>query len=85
MLACLPAGGVEPSDEVIVAAATMAAIAIVVLQARGGAGVHRPGFETFTIGAADVRPKVTGFTRAAIPIAVFGLPADFDAIGAIRP
>ena len=83
MLACLLAAGVGPGDEVIVPTVTMAATAFVVLQCGAVPVFADCDPDTFTIDPADVRRKVTEFTRAVIPVTVFGLPADFDAIGAV--
>ena len=83
LLACLLAAGVGPGDEVIVPTVTMAATAFVVLQCGAVPVFADSDPDTFTIDPADVRRKVTGLTRAVIPVSLFGLPADFDAIGAI--
>ena len=83
MLACLLAAGVGPGDEVIVPTVTMAATAFVVLQCGAVPVFADCDPDTFTIDPGDVRRKVTELTRAVIPVTVFGLPADFDAIGAI--
>jgi len=83
LLACLLAAGVGPGDEVIVPTVTMAATAFVVLQCGAVPVFADCDPDTFTIDPADARRKVTEYTRAIMPVTIFGLPADFDAIGAI--
>jgi perosamine synthetase len=79
----LVAAGVGPGDEVIVPPLTMAATSLAVLHA--GA---RPVFadvddETFNIDPASIRERVTPRTRAIMPVALYGLAPDMDAIMAI--
>ncbi len=80
MLACLLAAGVGPGDEVIVPACTMAATAFTVVQCGAVPVFADSDPRTFTLDPADVERKVSEFTRAIIPVCVFGLPVDFDAI-----
>jgi perosamine synthetase len=80
MLACLLAAGVGPGDEVIVPTCTMAATAFVVVQCGAVPVFADSDPRTFTIDPADVKRKIGEFTRAIIPVSVFGLPVDFDAI-----
>jgi dTDP-4-amino-4,6-dideoxygalactose transaminase len=76
----LTAAGVGPGDEVLVPAFTWIATANVVLYC--GA---RPVFAdvdpaTFNIDADQLRARVTPRTRAAIPVHLFGLCADMEAV-----
>jgi perosamine synthetase len=83
MLSCLLAAGVGPGDEVIVPAATMAATGMVVVQAGAVPVFADCDPRTFNINPADVARKITEHTRAIIPVSLFGLPADFDALQAL--
>jgi perosamine synthetase len=86
MLSCLLAAGVGPGDEVIVPAATMASTAMVVVQAGAVPVFADCDPRTFNMAPADVARKITEHTRAIIPVSLFGLPADFDALLALaRP
>jgi len=80
MLSCLLAAGVGPGDEVIVPTATMASTAIVVVQAGAVPVFADCDPRTFNIDPADVERKITEHTRAIIPVSLFGLPPDFDAL-----
>jgi perosamine synthetase len=83
MLSCLLAAGVGPGDEVIVPTATMASTAMVVVQAGAVPVFADCDPRTFCIDPADVERKITEFTRAIIPVSLFGLPADFDPLLAL--
>ena len=81
----LVAAGVGPGDEVIVPAFTWVATANVVEHV--GA---RPVFvdvraDTYNIDTDQVRQAVTDRTKAAIPVHLFGLCADMDALRAALP
>ncbi len=80
MLSCLLAAGVGPGDEVIVPTLTMAATAFVVVQCGAVPVFADSDPRTFNIDPAVVERKITEFTRAIIPVSVFGLPADFEAL-----
>jgi len=80
MLSCLLAAGVGPGDEVIVPTCTMAATAFVVVQCGAVPVFADSDPDTFTIDPTDVERKITEFTKAIIPVSVFGLPPDFDAL-----
>ena len=83
LLSCLLAAGVGPGDEVIVPTCTMAATAFVVLQCGAVPVFCDSDPDTFTIDPADIERKITEYTRAIIPVSVFGLAPDFDAIMAL--
>lgn len=80
LLSCLLAAGVGPGDEVIVPAATMAATAFTVIQCGAVPVFADSDRRTFNMHPDDVERKITAFTRAIIPVHLFGLPADLDAI-----
>lgn len=80
---CLAAMGIKKGDEVIVPPLTMAATAfapILVGATPVFADVDR---ETFTIDPHKIKEKITERTKAIIPVALYGLPADMDAINEI--
>ena len=83
LLACLLAVGIGPGEEVIVPACTMAATAFVVIQCGAVPVFADSDPHTFNMDPDDVARKITEFTRAIIPVSVFGLPADFDALIAL--
>ena len=83
MLSCLLAAGVGPGDEVIVPTSTMAATAFVVIQAGAVPVFADSDPRTFNIDPADIERKITPFTKAIIPVHLFGLPADMDPIMAL--
>jgi len=75
--------GVNPGDEVIVPPITFAAPAFAVLQ-QGAVPVFADvDPETFNIDPEDIKKKITDKTKAIIPVALYGLPCDMDAIMAI--
>jgi len=80
MLSCLVAAGIGPGDEVIVPTSTMAATAFAVLQCGAVPVFADSDPATYNIAPADVERKITEFTKAIIPVCLFGLPVDFDAI-----
>ena len=83
MLSCLLAAGVGPGDEVIVPTLTMAATAFVVIQCGAVPVSVDSDPRTFNMDPTDVERRMTEYTRAIIPVSLFGLPADFDAIMAL--
>lgn len=80
MLSCLLAAGIGPGDEVIVPTCTMAATAFVVIQCGAVPVFADSDPDTYNIDPADIQRKITEYTKAIIPVSVFGLPADFDPI-----
>ena len=83
LLLGLLGAGVRPGDEVITTPFTFVATAEVIVHA--GA---RPVFvdideATFNLDPAQIEARITGRTRAIIPVHLYGLPCDMDAIGRI--
>jgi perosamine synthetase len=83
MLSCLLAAGVGPGDEVIVPTFTMAATAFAVIQCGAVPVFADSDPRMFNIDPADVERRITPFTKAIMPVHLFGLPADMDAIMAL--
>ena len=83
LLSCLLAAGVGPGDEVIVPTLTMAATAFVVIQCGAVPVFADSDPDTFNIDPADVERKITPFTKAIIPVSIFGLAPDFDPLLAL--
>jgi len=81
----LAALGVGPGDEVIVPAFTWVATANVVLYCGATPVFVDVDPRTFNMNPADVVAKVTERTKAVIPVHLFGLCADIDAIRAVLP
>ena len=81
--AALAAVGVTPGDEVIVPPLTMASTALAVLH-QGATPVFADiDPETFTLDPAKIRERITPRTKAIMPVALYGLSPDLDAIMAI--
>ena len=81
----LEAMGVGPGDEVIIPAFTWVATANVVLYCGATPVFCDVDIETFNIKASEISAKVTDKTKAIIPVHLFGLCADIDAIKEILP
>ena len=80
LVSCLLAAGVGPGDEVIVPTNTMAATAFAVIQCGAVPVFADSDPRTFNIDPADIKRKLSPFTRAIIPVHIFGLSADMDPI-----
>ncbi|MBJ6749676.1 DegT/DnrJ/EryC1/StrS family aminotransferase [Geomonas anaerohicana] len=81
----LAALGIGPGDEVIVPAFTWIATANAVLYCGATpvfADVRR---DTYNIDVEDVKRRLTPRTKAIIPVHLFGLTADMDALRAVLP
>jgi len=74
----LQALGIGKGDEVIVPALTFFATASAVLMAGGTPIFADIDPETYNIDIKDVHRKITGKTKAVIPVHYFGHPADLD-------
>ena len=83
MHSALAAAGVGPGDEVIVPALTMASTSLVVLHANAVPVFADIDPNTFNVDPSDIRRKITPYTKAIIPVALYGLSPDMDAIMAI--
>ncbi len=81
----LAALGVGPGDEVIVPAFTWIATANVVLYCGATPIFCDVDTTTFNINVEDIPSKITDRTKAIIPVHLFGLCADIDAIRAVIP
>ena len=81
----LVATGVRPGDEVIVPAFTWVATANVVLYCGATVVFVDVDTRTFNIKIEDLKRKITAKTKAIIPVHIFGLCADMDAIKDIAP
>ena len=80
MHSALVAGGIGPGDEVIVPPLTMASTSLAVLHADAIPIFADIDADTFNINPADIQRKITSHTRAIIPVALYGLSPDMDAI-----
>lgn len=76
--AALAAAGVEPGDEVIVPPLTMASTSFAVLHQNAVPVFADVDPETFTIDPQSAGDKISGRTKAVIPVALYGLSADMD-------
>lgn len=81
----LMALGVGPGDEVIIPAFTWVATANVVLYCGATPIFCDVDTRTFNIKIEDIPSKITDRTKAIIPVHLFGLCADIDAIRSIIP
>jgi dTDP-4-amino-4,6-dideoxygalactose transaminase len=77
--------GIGPGDEVIVPSFTWVATANVVLYCGATPVLVDVERETFNIDPRLVAAKVTPRTRAIMPVHLFGLCADMDAVAAAAP
>lgn len=80
MHAALEACGVGPGHEVIVPPLTMASTAFVALQAHAVPVFADVDPDTFQIDPSSIRDRITEHTRAIIPVALYGLAPEMDAI-----
>ena len=78
--AALEAAGVGPGDEVISPALTVIMDTTATIHANAVPVYADIDPETFTIDPADIERKITPRTKAVIPVSVYGLPADMDAV-----
>ena len=81
----LAAMGIGPGDEVIVPAFTWVATANVVLYCGATPVFVDVSTQTFNMDPEQVASKVTEKTKAIIPVHLFGMCADMDAIKAVIP
>ncbi len=81
----LAALGIGPGDEVIVPAFTWVATANVVIYCGARPVLCDVDERTFNLDPAKLAARITPATRAIIPVHLFGLCADMDAIAAAAP
>lgn len=79
----LRAFGIGPGDEVIVPTHTFVATAAAVTFAGATPVFVDVDPETYNIDVAQVRAAITPATRAIIPVHLYGLPAEMDALKAL--
>jgi len=79
----LVALGIKEGDEVIVPAFTWISTANVVLYCNAKVVFVDVDRTTFNIDVADLKKKITSKTKAIIPVHLFGLCADMDAVKAV--
>jgi perosamine synthetase len=79
----LVALGIKEGDEVIVPAFTWISTANVVLYCNAKVVFVDVDRTTFNIDVADLKKKITSKTKAIIPVHLFGLCADIDAVKAV--
>lgn len=78
--AALESAGVTEGDEVIVPALTMSSTNMAVLFANAIPVFADIDPDTWTISVEDIKRKITNRTKAIIPVSLYGLSADIDAI-----
>jgi perosamine synthetase len=78
--AALEAVGVGPGDEVISPALTVIMDTTATIHANAIPVYADINPETFTIDPKDIERKITEKTKAIIPVALYGLPPDYDPI-----
>jgi perosamine synthetase len=81
--ACVAGIGVEAGDEVIVPSLTFLASATAVLHHNAIPVFVDIDPRTFNIDPGKIEQKITGKTRAIMPVDYHGLPADYDEIRAV--
>jgi dTDP-4-amino-4,6-dideoxygalactose transaminase len=79
----LRAWGIGPGDEVITAANTFIATALAISNAGATPVLVDVDPRTCNLDPEAIRSAITSKTRALIPVHLYGLPADMDAINAI--
>jgi dTDP-4-amino-4,6-dideoxygalactose transaminase len=79
----LMAYGIGPSAEVIVPSNTYFATALAVTRAGAKVVFVEPNVETHNLDPLQLEAAITQRTAAVIPVHLYGLPADVDAINAI--
>lgn len=80
MNAVLEAIGIGPGDEVIVPPLTMASTTFPVLQAGATPVFADVDMNTFLIDPHSIEKNITERTKAIIPVSLYGLAPDYDAI-----
>ena len=81
--ASLAAVGVKPGDEVIVPPLTMSATSLAVLHQNAVPVFADVDPRTFNIDPSSIEQRITPNTKAIIPVALYGLAPEMDAITAL--
>lgn len=81
----LVALGIKPGDEVLVPAFTWVATANAVMYCGAKPIFVDVDAKTYNIAPEEIRTKLTSRTKAVIPVHLFGLCADVDAVREIAP
>lgn len=76
----LLASGIKPDDEVILPAHTFIATAEAVSYCQAKPVFAEIDPRTYTLDPAQIKAKITGKTKAIIPVHLYGQPADLDPI-----
>jgi len=76
----LSSAGIGPGDEVIVPPLTMSSTAFAVLHANAVPIFADVDPETFTIDPESIQKNITEYTKAIIPVSLYGLSPDMDKI-----
>ncbi|WKN44207.1 DegT/DnrJ/EryC1/StrS family aminotransferase [Tunicatimonas pelagia] len=80
LVAALMAAGVGPGDEVLVPSLTMAATAFSVIHTGAVPVFVDSDPRTYCLDPTDAWRKTTEFTKAIMPVSIYGLSPDFDPI-----
>lgn len=80
LMLILKALGISKGDEVIVPANTFIATALAVTYVGATPVLVDPGIESFNIDVDKIEEKITGKTKAIMPVHLYGQPCDMDRI-----
>ncbi len=83
MHSCLVAAGVGPGDEVIIPSLTMASTAYVALHHNAVPVFADIDEATLELSVESIRERITPYTKAIIPVALYGMAADMDPLMAL--
>ena len=83
LVASLMGTGIGPGDEVLVPSLTMAATAFSVIHTGAVPVFVDSDPKTYCMDPEDARRKTTEFTKAIMPVSIYGLSPDFDPIMAL--
>ncbi|MBN2154254.1 MAG: DegT/DnrJ/EryC1/StrS family aminotransferase [Candidatus Lokiarchaeota archaeon] len=80
LMCALHGAGIKPGDEVLVPSFTFIATANTILECGAMPVFVEVDRATFNMDPADAGRKITGRTRAIMPVHLYGLPADMEAL-----
>jgi dTDP-4-amino-4,6-dideoxygalactose transaminase len=83
LITALHVAGVDAGDEVIVSPYTFIATYNAILTHKALPVLADTDPATLNIDPATIAPRITDRTRAVVPVHIFGLPCDMDAVNAI--